>query len=77
MLHSGKKITLHVTKVKYILTLVLSEKKNSERKIKPYPPPPRKLNGRSLTQADTKKTVRSLVPDIQYFLKRLLDFVPS
>ena len=38
MLNSGKKIG--ATKKINILTLVLFEKKNSERNKKPYPPPP-------------------------------------
>ena len=38
MLNSGKKFALSATKKINILTLVLSEKKNSERNKKPYPP---------------------------------------
>ena len=41
-----KKFALCTTKKINIVTLVLSEKKNSERNKKPYPP--LKLNGRSL-----------------------------
>ena len=40
MLNSGKKIALCETNKINILTLVLSEKKYSERNKKPYPPPP-------------------------------------
>ena len=56
MLHSGKKFTLCTTKKINILTFVLSGKKNSERNKKPYPPPPFKLNGRSLN-ADFNQNV--------------------
>ena len=49
MLVSGKKFALCATKKKNILTLVLSEKKIlNEAKNHNPPPPPCKLNGRSL-----------------------------
>ena len=54
MLNSGKKnFALCATKKINILTLVLSEKKNYERKKthRPPPPPPCKLNDRSLKRA--------------------------
>ena len=50
MLNSGKKI--RDKKIKYSSSYVVG-KKNSERNEKPYPPPPFKLNGRSLTFSDT------------------------
>ena len=51
MLNSGKKFRALRAKKKYILTLVLSEKKilNETKNHNPPPPPPFKLNGRSLT----------------------------
>ena len=49
MLNSGKKIrALRDKKNKYSNSCVV-RKKNSERNKKPQPPPPFKLNGRSLT----------------------------
>ena len=44
MLNSGKKICALRDKKINILTLVLSEKKISERNKKPYPPPPFQVN---------------------------------
>jgi hypothetical protein len=49
MLNTGKKIrALRDKKIKYSNSCVVRIK-NSERNKKPYPPPPFKLNGRSLT----------------------------
>ena len=49
MWNSGKKNCALRDKIKYILTLVLSEKKILNEKKNHSPPPPCKLNGRSLT----------------------------
>ena len=48
MLNSGKKIRAPRDKKKYILTLVLSEKKILNETKNHNPPPTFKLNGRSL-----------------------------
>jgi hypothetical protein len=48
MLNSGKKIRALRNKKINILTLVLSEKKILNETKNNYPPPPFKLNGRSL-----------------------------
>ena len=55
MLNSGKKFALCATKKIKILTLVLSEKNILNETKNHYPPPPCKLNGRSLTVKCRKK----------------------
>ena len=54
MLNSGKYFTLCATKKINILTLVLSEKKILNETKNHSPPPPFKLNGRSLTMSKSE-----------------------
>ena len=69
MLNSGKKIG--ATKKINILTLVLFEKKNSERNKKPYPPPPPfKLNDRSLRPI---KSNQIKIKSYGFFLEKYSD----
>ena len=76
MLNSGKKIPLRATKKINILTLVLPEKQFLNETINhnlPPPPPPCKLNGRSLNETSFNHS-KSLVCFICLLVDMLLKF---